>query len=83
MPSNLDTDWLYSSGNDLHLAAVAQDRGYADTRLGDLSADPGSGRPDPQGHPVTDEQGQRIYRYERLSTPWIKRYIAFNAEQAD
>ena len=38
---------------------------------------------DPEGRPVTDEQGRGVYRYERLPTPWIKRYTIFNAEQAD
>ena len=38
---------------------------------------------DPEGRPVTDEQGRGIYHYERLPTPWIKRYTVFNAEQAD
>ena len=42
---------------------------------------------DPQGQPVTDEQGRRVYRYECLPRPWIKRYTVFhytvfNDEQA-
>ena len=31
---------------------------------------------------VAQEQGRRVYRYERLPAPWIKRYTVFNAEQA-
>ena len=38
---------------------------------------------DAQGRPVTDDEGRRVYRYERLPRPWIKRYTVFNAEQAD
>ena len=104
LPCNLDTDRPYSGGNSLHLAVVAQDRGYSDTRWGthrQIQAQGGRIRKgergtrilsfqdhrgiavkDPQGRPVTDEQGRRVYRYERLSTPWIKRYAVLNAEQA-
>ena len=92
LPCNLDTDRPYSGGNSLHLAVVAQDRGYSDTRWGtyrQIQAQGGRIRKgergtrilsfqdhrriavkDPQGRPVTDEQGRRVYRYERLSTPW-------------
>ena len=105
LPSNLDTDRPYSGGNSLHLAAVAQDRGYSDIRWGtyrQIQAHRGQIRKgergtrilsfqdhrriavkDPQGRLVTDEQGRRVYRYERLPVPWIKRYTVFNAEQAN
>ena len=104
LPFNLDTERPYSGGNSLHLAAVAQDRGYSDTRWGtyrQIQAHGGQIRKgeqgtrilsfqdhrrmavkDPQGHPVTDGEGRQVYRYERLPTPWIKRYTVFNAEQA-
>ena len=32
LPANVDTGRSYSGGNSLHLAAVAQSRGYADVR---------------------------------------------------
>ena len=30
-----------------------------------------------------DGEGNRVYRYERLPTPWVKCYTVFNAVQAD
>ena len=104
LPRNLDTDRSYSGGNSLHLAEVAEARGYSDRRsrtYRQIQAHGGQIRKgergtwifsfqdqrriavtDRQGHPVTDEQGRRVYRYEHLPTPWIKRYTVFNAEQA-
>ena len=38
---------------------------------------------DERGQPVTDSEGKRVYRYERLAVPWVKQYTVFNAEQAD
>ena len=105
LPFNLDTSRRYSGGNSLHLAVVAEARGYSDTRWGtyrQIKRNGGHVRKgergtrilsfqdhrrtlvrDPKGRPVTDDQGRRVYRYERLPTPWIKRYTVFNAEQAD
>ena len=105
LPFNLDTSQPYSGGNSLHLAVVAQDRGYSDTRWGTYRQIQLHGGhvqkgergtrilsyqdhrriavKDPQGRPVTDDKGRRVYRYERLPAPWIKRYTVFNAEQAN
>ena len=38
LPANVDTGRSYSGGNSLHLADVAQSRGYADVRWGTPSA---------------------------------------------
>ena len=38
---------------------------------------------DARGRPATDNEGKRIYRYERLSKPFVRQYTVFNAEQAD
>ena len=38
---------------------------------------------DQKGRPVTNDEGRRVYRYERLPAPWIKRFTVFNAEQAN
>ena len=102
LPHNLATERPYSGGNSLHLAVVAQHRGYSDTRWGtyrQIQRHGGHVRKgergtrilsyrdhrriavtDPQGRPVTDDEGRRVYRYERLPRPWIKRYTVFNAE---
>lgn len=34
LPSNIDTGRYYTGGNSLHLASVAQERGYVDVRWG-------------------------------------------------
>ena len=105
LPSNVDTGRSYAGGNSLHLAAVAQVRGYADVRRGtyrQIQALGGQVRKgeqgtrilsfqdhrrvsvtDERGRPITNGEEQRVYRYERLPTPWVKRYTVFNAEQAD
>ena len=38
---------------------------------------------DAQGKPRRDAEGKRIYRYEKLKTPFVRQYTVFNAEQAD
>ena len=38
---------------------------------------------DAQGQPRRDAEGKRIYRYEKLKTPFVRQYTVFNAEQAD
>jgi len=38
---------------------------------------------DAQGRPRRDSGGKRIYRYEKLKTPFVRQYTVFNAEQAD
>ena len=38
---------------------------------------------DERGRPVTDTEGKRVYRYERLHTPVVRQYTVFNAEQAE
>jgi len=38
---------------------------------------------DEQGRPKRDSEGKRIYRYEKLETPFVRQYTVFNAEQAD
>ena len=105
LPNNLHTNRPYAGGNSLHLAVVAEERGYSDTRWGtyrQIQLQGGHVRKgergtrilsyqdhrrvavrDPQGRPVTDENNRQVYRYERLSKPWIKRYTVFNAEQAN
>ena len=105
LPSNVDTGRPYAGGNSLHLAAVAQTRGYADVRWGtyrQIQALGGQVRKgeqgtrilsyqdhkriavtDERGQPVTDSEGKRVYRYERLPNPWVKQYTVFNAEQVD
>ena len=49
LPANVDTGRSYRGGNSLHLAAVAQERGYGDVRLGHLPPDPGPGRTGAEG----------------------------------
>ena len=38
---------------------------------------------DERGRPAKDNEGKRVYRYERLPTPVVRQYTVFNAEQAD
>ena len=38
---------------------------------------------DERGQPKRDAEGKRVYRYEKLETPYIRQYTVFNAEQAD
>ena len=38
---------------------------------------------DKAGKPVTDGEGNRVYRYERLNHPMVRQYTVFNADQAD
>ena len=38
---------------------------------------------DERGRPVKDNEGKRVYRYERLPKPFVRQYTVFNAEQAD
>ena len=38
---------------------------------------------DERGRPVRDNEGKRIYRYERMRAPVVRQYNVFNAEQAD
>ena len=38
---------------------------------------------DERGRPVRDNEGNRIYRYERMRAPVVRQYTVFNAEQAD
>ena len=38
---------------------------------------------DERGRPKRDVEGKRVYRYEKLETPFIRQYTVFNAEQAD
>ena len=105
LPANVDTGRSYAGGNSLHLAAVAQARGYADVRWGtyrQIQARDGQVRKgeqgtrilsfqdhrkiavtDERGRPVKDNEGKRVYRYERLPTPVVRQYNVFNAEQAD
>ena len=105
LPSNVGTGRAYAGGNSLHLAAVAQARGYADVRWGtyrQIQALDGQVRKgergtrilsfrdhrriavtDGRGRPVTDAEGKRVYRHERLPVPYVRQYNVFNAEQAD
>ena len=45
LPANVDTGRSYAGGNSLHLAAVAQSRGYADVRWGTYRQISGPRRP--------------------------------------
>ena len=105
LPANVDTGRSYSGGNSLHLAAVAQSRGYGDVRWGtyrQIQARGGQVRKgeqgtrilsfqdhrkiavnDERGRPKRDNEGKRVYRHERLPTPYVRQYTVFNAEQAD
>ena len=38
---------------------------------------------DERGRPRRDAQGKKLYRYEKLKTPYVRQYTVFNAEQAD
>ena len=38
---------------------------------------------DKAGKPVTDGEGKRVYRYEKLDHPMVRQYTVFNADQAD
>ena len=38
---------------------------------------------DERGRPVRDNEGKRVYRYERMPAPVVRQYTVFNAEQAD
>ena len=38
---------------------------------------------DERGRPKRDNEGKRVYRHERLPTPFVRQYTVFNAEQAD
>ena len=38
---------------------------------------------DKAGKPVTDGEGNRVYRYEKLDHPMVRQYTVFNADQAD
>ena len=54
LPANVDTGRSYAGGNSLHLAAVAQSRGYADVRWGtyrQTQVQGGQVRKGEQGHP--------------------------------
>ena len=54
LPANVDTGRSYSGGNSLHLAAVQQERGYADVRWGtyrQIQARGGQVRKRRAGHP--------------------------------
>ena len=44
-----------------------------------------SGSPSPtrRAQPRRDAEGKRVYRYEKLKTPFVRQYTVFNAEQAD
>ena len=105
LPANVDTGRSYRGGNSLHLAAVAQERGYGDVRWGtyrQIQARGGQVRKgeqgtrilsfqdhrkiavnDERGRPKRDNEGKRVYRHERLPTPYVRQYTVFNAEQAD
>ena len=105
LPSNVDTGRPYAGGNSLHLAAVAEAKGYSDVRWGtyrQIQLRGGQVRRgergtrilsyrdhrkvavrDGRGRPVTDAEGKRVYRRERLRTPVVRQYTVFNAEQAD
>ena len=37
---------------------------------------------DERGRPVRDNEGKRVYRYERMRAPVVRQYTVFNAEQA-
>ena len=38
---------------------------------------------DDKGQPARDADGHRMYRHERLSSPMVRQYTVFNAEQAE
>ncbi len=38
---------------------------------------------DERGRPRKNAEGKRLYRYEKLKTPYVRQYTVFNAEQAD
>ncbi|MCY3846836.1 MAG: zincin-like metallopeptidase domain-containing protein [Acidobacteria bacterium] len=38
---------------------------------------------DDRGKPVRDDEGKRVYHYEKLNVPFVRQYTVFNAEQAD
>ena len=38
---------------------------------------------DDRGKPVRDDEGKRVYHYEKLAVPFVRQYTVFNAEQAD
>ena len=38
---------------------------------------------DERGRPKRDNEGNRVYRHERLQAPVVRQYTVFNAEQAD
>ncbi len=38
---------------------------------------------DGRGRPVRDDEGKRVYHYEKLAVPFVRQYTVFNAEQAD
>ena len=59
LPSNVDTGRPYAGGNSLHLAAVAQARGYADVRWGTYRQIQALG-----GQVRKGEQGTRILSYQ-------------------
>ena len=59
LPENLSSGNRYSGGNSLHLAAVAQQRGYSDNRWGTLKQ--------------INRQGGRIHKGERgVSVLWVQ-----------
>ena len=59
LPANVDTGRSYSGGNSLHLAAVAQSRGYADVRWGTYRQTQVQG-----GQVRKGEQGTRILSFQ-------------------
>ena len=62
LPANVDTGRSYRGGNSLHLAAVAQSRGYADVRWGtyrQIQARDGQVRKGEQGTRVLSFQDHR------------------------
>ena len=59
LPHNLHTNRPYAGGNSLHLAVVAEERGYADTRWGTYRQIQMQG-----GHVRKGERGTRILSYQ-------------------
>ena len=59
LPANVDTGRSYSGGNSLHLAAVAQSRGYGDVRWGTYRQIQARG-----GQVRKGEQGTRILSFQ-------------------
>ena len=62
LPSNVDTGRSYRGGNSLHLAAVAQERGYGDVRWGtyrQIQARDGQVRKGEQGTRILSFQDHR------------------------